>query len=68
MPADCRLTELSVTKFNCFQDLRYFYLLKLVYFVNEIFEVSMIDHFIDFAVGTLYLYLNAIFVVRSKGC
>lgn len=61
MPADCRLTELSVTKFNCFQDLRYFYLLKLVYFVNEIFEVFMIDHFIDFAVETLYLYQNAIF-------
>ena len=61
MPVDFRLTELSVTMSNCFQDLRYFYLLKLVYFVNEIFEVFMIDHFIDFAVGTLYLYLNAIF-------
>jgi len=56
MPVDFRLTELSVTMSNCFQDLRYFYLLKLVYFVNEIFEVFMIDHFIDFAVETLYLY------------
>lgn len=61
MPVDCRLTELSVTKSNCFQALLYFYLLKLIYFVNEIFIVSMTNHFINFTVGTLYLYLNAIF-------
>jgi hypothetical protein len=58
-PIDYHLTELSMTKSNWFQVLRYFYWLKPVYFENEIFEVSMIDHFMNAAIGNLYLCLNA---------
>jgi len=35
--------------------------LKPVYFKNETFEAFVIDHFIDFTVGNLYLYWSAVF-------
>ena len=62
-----RSVRLSITtwlsylwlKSNWFQVDRYFYWLKPVYFENKIFEVSMIDHFMNSAIGNLYLCLNA---------